>query len=132
MNDPFAELGLPRKFDQDPAEIRAAGQKSGNSAAYQTIADPYRRAETLLALMGAAPRDQWRGPPPDFEADLAAAGTDVAKLTALRDLRISNMSNLFRQLAGNDKLPVQLGRQRMVCAELNALDQIAPLLPPAH
>jgi hypothetical protein len=42
---------------------------------------------------------------------------------------LNNILHLFRQLGSNDKATVQIGRQRMVRSELNALDQIAPLLP---
>jgi uncharacterized protein YfiM (DUF2279 family) len=129
MSDPFAELGLPRKFDQDPAALRAAGEKSGNSPAYQAVADPRQRAETLLGLMQGPTKEFWKGVPEDFPAALAAAGTDPAKLAALRDQRITNITFLFRQILSPDKGPVQAGRQRMVRAELNALDQLAPLLP---
>ena len=124
MADPFTELGLPRKFEQDDATLAAARQRSGNSPAYQSIADPRQRAETLLNLMDGPSKELWRGVPPDFEAALAAAGTDPQKLAALRQQRLTNIMWLFRQLGSNDKGPVQAGRQRMVRAELNALDQI--------
>jgi hypothetical protein len=131
MDDPFAQLGLPRKFELDDAALRAAGEKSGNSAAYQAIAGPQERAQTLLALMNGPTKEQWVGLPPDFSAALASAGSDPQKLTALRDQRLKNILYLFRQLASNDKATVQIGRQRMVRAELNALDQISPLMPPS-
>jgi hypothetical protein len=113
----------------DDATLRAAGERSGNSASFQSIADPRQRAETLFDLMKGPTKEQWPGMPPDFAAALSAAGTDPQKLTALRDQRLNNILYLFRQLGSNDKLPVQIGRQRMVRAELNALDQLTPLLP---
>jgi len=127
MNDPFSELGLPRQFDLDDASLQAAAQR-GNSAAYTLVADPRRRAETLLTLMNGPTRDVWPSLPPDFEAALATAGNDPAKLAALRQQRLKIISNLFRQLKSNDKATVQIGRQRMIRAELNALDQMAPLI----
>jgi hypothetical protein len=128
MNDPFAQLGLPRKFDLDDAALSAAQQK-GNDAAYQAIADPAQRAQTLLALMDGPTKEFWRGTPSDFDKGLAQAGNDPQKLAALRQQCLLNISNLFRQILGsNDKGPVQAGRQRMVRAELNALDVLAPLM----
>jgi hypothetical protein len=131
MNDSFAELGLPRRFDLDDASLRAAAQQSGDSAAYQMIADPRQRAETLLTLMNGPTRQQWLGLPPDFEAALAAAGSDPQKRAALAQQRLDNISHLFRQLGSNDKGTVQAGRQRMIRSELNALDALAsPIASP--
>jgi hypothetical protein len=129
MDDPFAQLGLPRKFELDDATLRAAAQSAGSTPAYQAIADPKQRAETLLALMNGPSRELWRGIPPDFAAALAAAGTDAGKLAALRQQRLTNILHLFRQLGSNDKIIVHLARQRMIRAELNALDELAPLMP---
>ena len=129
MNDPFAQLGLPRTFELDDATLRAARDRTGDTAAYQALADPRQRAETLLMLMDGPTKDLWRGVPPDFADALAATGSNPGKLEALRQQRLNNILYLFRQLRSNDKGTVQAGRQRMVRAELNALDQIAPLLP---
>ena len=127
MNDPFAELSVPRQFDLDDATLKAAAQR-GNPAAYSLIADPRQRAETLLALMNGPTKELWPTVPHDFGAALAATGKDPAKLAALRQQRLNIVSNLFRQLRSNDKGTVQLGRQRMIRAELNALDEMAPLM----
>jgi hypothetical protein len=133
MTDPFAELGLPRRFELDDGALVAAKDRSaalsGGSAAYAAVADPRQRAETLLTLMDGPTKQQWQGLPSDFAGELAAAGSDAQKLTALKAQRLNNMLYLFRQLAGHDKGTVQMGRQRMVRAELNAVDQIDALLP---
>jgi hypothetical protein len=128
MNDSFAELGLPRQFELDDSALRAAGQRSGNSPAYQQVADPRQRAELLLDLMKGPTKEFWQGVPPDFPDALAAAGNDPQKLAALRDQRLNNILHLFRQLGSNDKGTVQAGRQRMIRAELNALEELQPLL----
>jgi len=129
LSDPFADLGLSRAFEVDDTTLRAASNRTGNTAAYQAIADPRQRAQTLLMLMGGPTRDQWRGVPPDFAGALAAAGTDVQSLTALGQQRLNNIMYLFRQLGSNDKETVLAGRRRMVRAELNALDQLDAMLP---
>ncbi len=123
MTDPFAELGLPQRFDLDPAALAAAAQKSGDSPAYKIVADPRSRADALLNLM-AGPYNDWKGIPDDFPAALAAAGNDPVKLAALRDQRLANIASYFHQLRGHDPGGVQAGRQRQVRAELNAIAQI--------
>jgi hypothetical protein len=128
MDDPFAQLGVPRKFDLDDATV-AAAQTAGNAHAYQLIADPQKRADTLLTLMHGPTKEAWSAVPPDFEAALAAAGNDPQKLASLRQDRLRRIANLFRQLGSNDKATVQIGRQRMIRAELNALDQLGAPAP---
>jgi hypothetical protein len=128
MNDPFAALNIPRQFDLDDATL-AAAQRAGNTPAYQIIADPRQRADTLLTLLHGPTKEMWSGLPTDFPAALAAAGSDAGKLAALREDRLKRISNLFRQLGSNDKATVQMGRQRMVRAQLNALDQLGTSAP---
>jgi hypothetical protein len=126
MNDPFAELGIPRKFDLDDATL-AAAQQAGSATAYAAIADPKQRADALLTLLQGPTKEQWPAAPPDFSAALTQAGGDAQKLAALRLDRLKRIANLFRQLGSNDKATVQIGRQRMIRAELNALDQLGPV-----
>ena len=123
MDDPFAELGVPRKFDLDEATLAAAG-RGGDTPVYKLIADPQQRAETLLALMHGPAKEVWPALPPDFAGALAAAGNDPGKLAAVRQDRLKRIANLFRQLGSNDKATVQMGRQRMIRAELNALEAL--------
>ena len=119
---------FPRKFDLDEATLAAAGQAQ-NAEAYQLIADPQKRADTLLTQMHGPTKEMWSALPPDFAAALDAAGGDAQKLAALRQDRLKRISNLFRQLGSNDKATVQIGRQRMIRAELNALDQMGRSAP---
>ena len=79
MQDVFQILGLPHRFDLDPAELharfihqsstshpdrhtdpiaqaQAAEQSAEVNHAYAVLSDPHRRADALLVLLAARPR----------------------------------------------------------------------------
>lgn len=97
--DPFARLGLERRFDIDPEQLtrqyagfgrsldperftargsrqqaNARAQADALDDAYEMLRDPVRRARCLLSLMGADPL-----PPPDLQdEEVAALATQLA------------------------------------------------------
>ncbi len=91
--DPFASLGLPRRFDVDPEALRAAWlagtarlhpDRPGapHDAAHQlaalndakaTIEDPERRANALLSLLGGATKEQDKSLPTGFLSEMLEA-----------------------------------------------------------
>jgi molecular chaperone HscB len=83
--DPFATLGLPRRFDLARREIEAAYLSRAGAShpdvggtagiddlnrARQTLADPEARADVLLRLLGGPSREDYRGLPPGFLAEI--------------------------------------------------------------
>ena len=122
--DPFAALGLPRRFDLDDATISAARDRTNDSAAYDLIATPRARAETRLRLLDTPDASDYVGLPGDFADAFAQAHGDPARLAALKAERWNIVTHLFRQRLGFDKAPVQIGRSRMIRAELNAIDSL--------
>lgn len=111
MNDPFALLGLGRRFDIDlkeaekkhrelskalhpdrfvaPAERRVALEKSIQvNEAYRTLKDPVRRAEALFGLAG-VPVGDGKEPmaPPSFLMEMMESREALADARAERDLQ---------------------------------------------
>ena len=86
MTDPFERLGLPRRFSIDVAELERSYLErsreahpdfhSGSDAAeiasaeinqaYVTLKDPFRRAESLLQLLGGPSPGEQKEMPPAF------------------------------------------------------------------
>lgn len=109
-DDPFDILGLPPRFDVDPAELRAAflarsgtlhpdvaghddpeiqAHSAALNRAKRVLSDPEARAEALLARLGGPSKDQDRSLPPAFlqemletreEIDAAIAAGDPAEV----------------------------------------------------
>lgn len=98
MDDPFATLGLPRRFDLSSAEVQRAwlaraaeahpdraGGDDGEAArraavlnsARQTLQDSERRANALLTLLGGPTREQEKGLSPEFLMDIMDVRTEL-------------------------------------------------------
>ncbi len=109
--DPFATLGIPRRFDLDlgavekthrelsralhpdryagasASERRAALTKAADvNEAWRTVRDPVRRAGALFALAGAAVgEDREPKPAPDFLMEVMEQREALAEAKAARD-----------------------------------------------
>ncbi|MBV8780195.1 MAG: hypothetical protein JO353_02250 [Phycisphaerae bacterium] len=123
-SDPFVALDVPRQFDLDDATLVAARDRTGNTAAYQSIATPRARAESLMRLIGGPTAGEYPGLPNGFADQFAQTHGDAAAVAALRAERWNNITHLFPQLLGFDKAPVQIARAKMMRAELNAIDAL--------
>jgi hypothetical protein len=115
---------LPRQFDLDANALAAARDRTGNVDAYNQLIDPRQRAETLITLMGGPTPSDYLGLPPGFSDEIAQAHGDPARLAAIKAERWNIVARLFTQLMGVDKAPTQIGRGRMLRAELNAIDSL--------
>ena len=124
MNDPFAALGLPRRFEVDAAALAAARDRTGNVDAFNVLVDPRQRAEALMGLIHGPTSAEYVGTPLGFSDEIAQAHGDADRLAAIKAERWNNVAHLFPHLLGFDKAPTQLGRARMMRAELNAIDSI--------
>lgn len=131
MFDPFAILGLPRRFDLTDAAIRRAFLAKVQSAhpdaggdqdvgadltkARDTLLNPESRADTLLRLLGGPAKDADKTLPPGFLMDImetrealeaALASKDPAELERLRhwalEQRQSYASTVAAAFAAND------------------------------
>lgn len=108
MFDPFLLLGLPRRFDLEPAEIDAAYLAraleshpdafggvapglAGDDAqamlneAKDVLANPERRANTLLELLGGPTKEQNKSLPPAFLAEMMDMREEMESATATND-----------------------------------------------
>jgi molecular chaperone HscB len=104
MTDHFERLGLPRRFDLDPAEVerrylllsrqlhpdfhglssdleqRASLELSSLlNEAWTTLKDPVRRAEYLAELEGAPSASELRDTPPDFLMEMLDLRMQIAE-----------------------------------------------------
>jgi Fe-S protein assembly co-chaperone HscB len=134
QDDPFAGLDLPQRFTVDPVAVDRAWRRGAArlhpdrfsdpveqreavraasilNAARETLLDPLRRAEALLALRGGPAAADERGLPPEFlpqmleirerlaEADLAADAAARREIEAWcareRDDRIARVAALL-------------------------------------
>src|SRR5437764_2739026 len=102
MNDAFLRLGLPRRFALDAVELERAYlahsravhpdyHLAGSSAevnaslelsaavneAYNTLRDPFRRAEHLLALEGGPSASEHKQMPAAFLAEMLDAREEI-------------------------------------------------------
>jgi molecular chaperone HscB len=107
--DPFAQLGVPQRFEVDPAAVdrawrrgaarlhpdrfadpieqrEAARAASILNAARETLLDPLRRAEALLALRGGPAAADERGLPPEFLPQILEIRERLAEAEAAGDL----------------------------------------------
>ncbi len=165
VSDPFSVFDLPRRFDvdadalhrrfmaltsanhpdrfADPVEqVEAAERFAAINAAHQTLADPERRANCLLELLGGAAREDDKTLPDDLLMDMmqvrqrmeqAVAEQDQSELGRLdqwageqRSAHLSRIAALFEQAgseAGDNDQPLQAIR-----IELNALRYIERML----
>ena len=158
MNDPFATLGVPRRFDLDADELEArfvalssehhpdrhtdpiaqadaAERASEIGHAYQTLADPERRANALLALRGGPAKEDDQSLPPDLlmevmevreELEEAIANEDEAVLKRLRQWAEQQQKQRLAAIAeafdtGDDDAPLDEPTGKRVRLELNAL-----------
>jgi len=154
MNDPFATLGVPRRFTlpaaeleqrhrdlsrvlhpdrhvaAPPAERRAALERAvAVNDAYRALRDPLARAQSLLALHGAALADGDRAPPAllmevmELRESLDAARgrpERVAPLRAAVALRIAAEERVVAEAFDRDAPPdaAALGRARDAAIKL--------------
>jgi molecular chaperone HscB len=139
MQDHFHRLGLPRRFSVDASELdRAYLARSravhpdyhlgGPSAelgaslelsaavneAYNTLRDPFARAEHLLALEGGPSASEQKQMPPAFLAEMLDAREEVERargnaaeterlergFTARFDALLAELSGLFEKVQG--------------------------------
>ena len=93
MPDPFDTLGLPPRYDLDPADLharfihasagthpdrytdpveqsQAAERAAEVNHAYAVLSDPERRADALLTRMGGPAKDEDKSLPPDLLMDM--------------------------------------------------------------
>ncbi len=135
MTDHFQRLGLPRNFDIDPgsleraylarsravhpdfhtagsdAELAASVELSAAlNEAYNTLRDPFTRAEYLLALFGGPSATEQRQLPADFLAQmlearerLEHARADPQARSALETEFTRQYDDLLRQVADDFK-----------------------------
>ena len=126
--DPFALLGLERRFDIDPAALKrawltkaakahpdrvgASGTETDASSArlnqaMQTLENPERRAGALLKLLGGAAAEDDKSLPDGFlmemlevreEAEAAARAHDEAKLRAFESWANDQRSAMIGQV----------------------------------
>lgn len=124
MHDPFAILGLPRRFDLTDAAIRRAFLAKVQSAhpdaggdqdigaaltkARDTLLNPESRADALLLLLGSPAKDADKSLPPGFlmeimetrEAlDAALASKDAAELERLKAWATTERQNYIQTVA---------------------------------
>lgn len=136
--DPFALLGLERRFDLDESTLAVmAGQSLSPAAAdaVRTLSEPESRADCLLRLLGgpdeAALPTIWANDQEMIDAlrgRWAAARNDPAAAAAVRQAadaewrkKSDRIAALFRALHGRDNPVVQRDRCRDVRMALNAL-----------
>ncbi|MBX3404469.1 MAG: hypothetical protein KF699_13745 [Phycisphaeraceae bacterium] len=116
--DPFAILGLPRRFDLDPMQVQRAylaraamahpdllpgggggdvGPGSGSSAmdpsalnrAKSVLDDPEQRADALLLLLGGPPREADRSLPDGFLVEIMDIRERLDAAVASRDTAVA-------------------------------------------
>ena len=104
-HDPFARLGLERRFDLDPAAVRtaylrltaklhpdrisdpvaqaeAAEQAARVNAAYRTLLDDEARADALLVLYGGPRRDEEKTLPDGFLVEMMEIRQEMEEVLA--------------------------------------------------
>lgn len=171
MNDAFHRLGLPRRFALDAGELERAylahsrsvhpdyhlaGASADLSAsldlsaavneAYNTLRDPFARAEHLLALEGGPSAAEHKQVPPAFLAEMldlreqleAARGAGGTKLDALAadfDARsaallaaVGELFDRYERTASGDRANLL----KSVRASLNAAKYVRGLLRDLH
>jgi molecular chaperone HscB len=145
--DPFAELGIPARFDVSPRELRAAWMRQAAlshpdaagaveesarvNEAMRVLSDPILRAHALLALRGAAGVEAPKMQPSLLlemvelreRADTCAHdGSALAELraeaVARRDAAITDVTALFAAAPEGALDPACLDR---ILAELNTI-----------
>lgn len=151
--DPFAALGLDRRYDLSDADIAArradrlyaaagrADEAARVEAAAAVLADPWLRAEALLPLVG-GPAVGTIPHLPTVVRDrvdalgqrLAEAGSPVdaaqarEAVAAERATRLDRIARLFAALRGGDNPIVQNQRKRDVATELLAVRELGRVL----
>lgn len=158
MPDPFAALGLPRKFDLDEAELHdryvkaaaathpdrftdpvdqaeAADRAALLNEAYQTLLDPEKRANALLVTLGGAAKEDDNALPPDLLMDMMDVRERMEEAiatedaAALAELRAWAASKRDEHLANvTALLSGDAPQLKPVRMELNALRYIERML----
>ena len=120
MQDHFDRLGLPRRFALDAAELErqylarsravhpdyhAAGSSADLAAslelsaavneAYNTLRDPFLRAEYLLALEGGSGASEQKQMPPAFLAEMLDAREEI-ELAKGKPAEVARLEGEFR------------------------------------
>jgi molecular chaperone HscB len=158
MQDHFDRLGLPRRFALDPAAVERAYiarsravhpdyHLSGSSAdlsaslelsaalneAYNTLRDPFTRAEYLLSLEGGPTPTEHKQMPAAFLAEMlelreqveeARAGCpdDAAVLAADFGRRYEGLlGGIGEKLGEFDRLPADAGKRPQLLTEVRSL-----------
>jgi molecular chaperone HscB len=161
MPDHFERLGLPRRFAVDPAAVEreyltrsravhpdyhAAGSSADLAAslelsaavneAYNTLRDPFARAEYLLALGGGPSAAEHKQMPPAFLAEMlelrerveqaraggAAGEAEVSALSADFAARYDGLlGEVAARFAEYDRLPAGDPKRRALLAEIRGL-----------
>lgn len=163
MPDPFQTLGLPPRFDlnqadlharfiqassthhpdryTDPADQADAAERAAEiNHAYAVLADPERRADALLTLLGGPGKSDDKSLPPDLLMDMmetrerledAAAEKDRSQLDQLRawannqrDTHLKMIAELFAE--NPQALPPDAAKS--IRLELNTLRYIQRML----
>jgi len=166
MPDPFALFEIEPGFDLDLQQLEArflslsvqnhpdrfldpiqqadaADQMARITVAYQQLADPEARANTLLKFLGGPSKEDDKTLPPDLlmqmmdvreDLEAAAASQDKAKLTQLRDWADTQRLEHIDRLSGLFAGIFDTGTAKLIRIELNALRYIARMLEqmPAH
>ena len=173
MNDAYDRLGLPRRFVVDAGELERAYlarsravhpdyHLAGPSAdlgaslelsaalneAYNTLRDPFARAEHLLALEGGPSAGEHRQMPPAFLAEMldlreqleAARGVGGNKLDGLAadfDRRYNGMLGSVGDLFGRYEAtaansPERANLLKQIRASLNAAKYVRGLIRDLH
>lgn len=173
MQDHFHRLGLPRRFVLDAGELeraylahsravhpdyhvaRASADLSASlelsaavNEAYNTLRDPFARAEHLLALEGGPTASEHKQMPPAFlaevlelreqlESALAARGNRLDELAADFDRRYNELlvtvGGLFAQLETTaENSPARANLLQQIRASLNAAKYVRGLIRDLH
>jgi molecular chaperone HscB len=172
MTNHFHRLGLPRRFVLDAGELERAYlahsravhpdyHLAGSSAdlgaslelsaaineAYNTLRDPFARAEHLLALEGGPSASEHKQMPPAFLAEMLdlreqielARGAGANRLDALAadfDSRynelLTTVAELFQRYDAPENHPERANLLKQIRASLNAAKYVRGLIRDLH
>lgn len=172
MNDAFRRLGLPRRFVLDAGELERAylarsraihpdyhlGGASADldaslelsaavNEAYNTLRNPFSRAEHLLALEGGPSASEAKQLPPAFLAEMLDAREEIERargkpaeterlehaFAARFDALMNDVGEAFAKLESHDAIsPDRANLLKQIRASLNAAKYIRGLIRDLH